>query len=150
MKKIFTIIFLVFSANAIAQNIKLEISDYYKTLDSTKFCTFQFASASGSYSRPTLVFFTDKKILQTISQNLAKIYKEKKQEFTDVWVLGFYNFNPESFSKTDDKIIQKFYEEILKYRRDNNLPFIRLEELRERKIVLKNIQDICKNFECPI
>jgi len=75
------------------------------------------------------------------------LYKAK-QEYTDVWILGITNFNQKNISEVDKKIIDKFYQQIIKYRADNNLPIETLERLETDKIIIEKKEEICRYLMC--
>jgi len=55
---------------------------------------------------------------------IPPLYKAK-QEYTDVYLLGIENFDLNNLTETDKKILDAFYDSIIKYRNDNGLPFIK-------------------------
>lgn len=147
MRKIIFTYLLFHVGICIGQNVKIEIADYSKKLEGKEYSTFQFVSSSYSYSRATLVLITNKEIFLELSTKLPIIFKSK-QEYTDVWVLGISNFDQKSISEIDKKIIQKFLEQIIKYRADNNLPEYTLERLEANKLFIENKKEICLNLSC--
>ena len=129
------------------QNVKIEIADYSKKLDGKEYSTYQFVNSSYSRSRATLVLITNKEIFLELSSKLPNIFKAK-QEYTDVWVLGISNFDQKNITDIDKKIIQKFLEQIIKYRADNELPEYTLERLEADKLFIENKKEICQNLSC--
>jgi len=145
MKKII-FIFLIFQLQiSFGQNVNIEISDYYCKLDGKVYSTYQFVSSSYSSLRPTLVIVTNKDLSFEISTKLSILYKSK-QEYTDVWILGITNFNQKNISEIDKKIIDKFFQQIIKYRADNNLPSD--TRLETDKIIIENKNEICRYLVC--
>ena len=141
-------IYLLFQVGInFGQNVKIEIADYSRKLDGKEYSTYQFVSSSYSHSRATLVLITNKEILIELSTKLPILFKAK-QEYTDVWVLGISNFDQKNISEIDKKIIQKFLEQIVKYRVDNNLPEYTLERLEANKLFIENKKEICRSLSC--
>ena len=147
MRKLICIYLLLQFGISFGQNVKIEIADYSRKLDGKEYSTYQFVSSSYSYSRPTLVLITNKEIFLDLSTKLPLLH-QTKQEYTDVWVLGISNFDKKNISETDKKIIQKFLEQIIKYRADNNLPEYTLERLEADKLFIENKKEICQNLNC--
>ena len=147
MKKIL-FIFLIFQFQFFfGQNVSIEISDHYRELDGKAYATYPFACSSYSSSRPTLVIITNKDLSFELFDKLLVLYKAK-QEYTDVWILGITNFNQKNISEVDKKIIDKFLQQIIKYRADNNLPPDTLEQLEKHKIIIQKKEEICRYLMC--
>lgn len=147
MKRILFICLIFYFQISYGQNVSIEISDHYRVLDGKVYSTYQFVSSSYSSSRPTLVILTNKDLSFEISTKLSILYKAK-QEYTDVWILGITNFNQKNVSQVDKKIIDKFYQQIIKYRADNNLPIETLERLETDKIIIEKKEEICRYLMC--
>ena len=147
MKKVIILIFLLVSFIGISQNVKIEIVDYLKTFDSIKYSTYQYANASYSYSRPLIIFITDKDKFLKVCDNIPKKFKAK-QEYTDVFILGIENFTKNNITETNKKIIETFFESIIKYRDCNNLPICTKELMYSELIYLGKQEDICKYLSC--
>ncbi len=146
MKKNFYLIIL-FSFSMFSQNVKIEITDYLKKIDDKEYSTYQFVNASYSYSRPTIVLITSKDSFMKIYDEIPLLYKSK-QEYSDVYLLGIENFDSNNLTETDKKIIDAFYDNIIKYRADNNLLKIEKEQIKARtNFILKN-EELCKYFSC--
>lgn len=131
----------------IGQNVKIEIVDYNKVLEGKIYSTYQFANASYSYSRASIFFITSKSNLIELSQKIPKLYV-MKQEYTDVWILGIDNFDKNKIAETEKNIIDLFFNSIIKYRSDNNLPPYTKERLQESLIFLKGTKELCKYIRC--
>lgn len=147
MKKVFILIFQLISFAAIAQNIKIEIVDYLKTIEGTKYSTYQYANASYSYSRPLIVFITDKDQFIKVCGDVPVIFRTK-QEYTDIFILGIENFTLENITKINKKIIDLFLESIIKYRGCNNLPIYTKEKMYSELIYLDKQKNFCKYLSC--
>ena len=153
MKRILLICLIFQFQISLGQNVSIEISDHYRELDGKAYATYQFVSSSYSALRPTLVFITNKDLSFELSHKLSTLYKAK-QEYTDVWILGITSFNQKNISEVDKKIIDKFLQQIIKYRADNNLPLIEgeppytLDDLQRDKIIIEKKDDICKYLIC--
>jgi len=147
MKKLILIPALFVFYFCLGQNVKIEIADYHKVLDGKVYSTYQFANASYSYSRASVVFITSKSILLELSQKIPKLYM-MKQEYTDVWILGIDNFDKNKISETDKNIIDLFFGSIIKYRNDNNLPPYTKESLQESLIFLGGTKELCNYIWC--
>lgn len=143
MKKLFFIFLLFQVGSCFGQDIKIEIADYSRFIDGTEYSTFQFVNSSYSRSRPTLVLITNKDLLLDLSAKLPILYKAK-QEYTDVWILGITNFNQKNISEVDKKIMAIFFQQIIKYRTDNNLSGYPLETLEAEKVFIENKEEIYK------
>ena len=148
MKILIFFSFIILSISCFGQNIKLEISDYSKRIEGKEYATYQFVNSSYSYSRATIVFITNKKSLFELSTKFPSYYSTKKQEYTDVWILGISDFDSDNISEIDKKIINNFFQFIIKYRNDNGLPPYSEERLNESKIFLKGEREICRYFNC--
>ena len=145
-KLIFT--YLLFQVGIVfGQNVKIEISDYHRKIDDKVYATYQLVNASYSYSRPTIIFLTNKETLFELSGKLQNRFNAK-QEYTDVWVLGIENFDSKNIIEIDKKIIDLFLQNIIKYRKDNNLPEYTFEKLNADKIFIERSDDVCKYLIC--
>jgi hypothetical protein len=147
MKKLIFLPILFAFTLCIGQNVKLEIGDYHKVLGGKEYSTYQFANASYSHSRASVVFVTSKSILYELSQKIPKLYI-MKQEYTDVWILGIDKFDKNNVSELDKNIIDLFFASIIKYRSDNDLPPYTREKLQESKIFLEGTKELCKYIRC--
>ncbi|MCI9844361.1 hypothetical protein [Flavobacterium pectinovorum] len=147
MKRILFICMIFQFQISFGQNVSIEVSDHYRELDGKAYATYQFVSSSYSSSRPSLVILTNKDLSFELSTKLSILYKVK-QEYTDVWILGITNFNQKNVSEVDKKIIDKFYQQIIKYRADNNLPLETLERLATDKIIIEKKEEICLYLMC--
>ncbi|MBK0371311.1 hypothetical protein [Flavobacterium agrisoli] len=153
MKKVLFICLIFQFQISFGQNVSIEISDHYRELDGKAYATYQFACSSYSALRPTLVILTNKDLSFELFDKLSVLYKAK-QEYTDVWILGITNFNQKNISEIDKKIIDKFLQQIIKYRADNNLPSMELEPpdtletLQRDKIIIEKKEEICKYLMC--
>lgn len=148
MKKLLFLPTLFIFAFSYGQNVRIDIADLSRKIDGKEYATYQFASASYSYSRATLIVISDKKVLFEIGPKLSTICDGKKQEYTDVWILGITDFNQTKLSEIDNKIIKTFFQQIMKYRTDNSLPLISFEAMESNKIFIKKTADICKYLNC--
>jgi hypothetical protein len=147
MKKL-TVLPVLFSFfMCFGQNVHMEIADYDKKLDEKLYTTYQFVEASYSYSRPQIVLITSKAILSDVYLKIPNLFT-RKQEYSDVWILGIDQFNKNSVSEVDKKIIDTFFHKIMKYRSNNDLPPYSLKELNETKIFLEDSRDLCKYIIC--
>jgi hypothetical protein len=135
------------AAVCFGQNIKLEIADYSRKINGKEYATFQYVRSSYSFSRATIVFITNRPIFLDLTTRIPPLFN-KKQEYTDVWVLGITGFDQKNVSEVDRKIISSFFQQIIKYRNDNDLPAYSLERLENDKIFLTKKQDICKFLSC--
>ncbi len=147
MRYLIIISAFLFFIKSNSQNVKLEISNYHLKSDEKTYFTYQYANASYSGSRPTVVFVTNKDLLIKISSKLNDFYTVK-QEYTDVWILGIEDFDGKNISESDKKIIDNFFQGIIKYRFDNSLPPFTKEQLNDNKIVVTNFDDICRYIFC--
>jgi len=147
MKRIVLICLIFQFQISFGQNVNIEISDHYCELDGKAYATYQFVNSSYSSSRPTLVILTNKDLSFELSSKLSILYKAK-QEYTDVWILGITNFNQKNVSEVEKKIIDTFYQQIIKYRADNNLPIKTIERLDTDKIIIEKKEEICRYLSC--
>ena len=148
MKNLLFLPILFTVAFSYGQNMRIDIADLSRQIDGKEYATYQFAFASYSYSRPTLIIIGDKKALLELGPKLSALCERKKQEYTDVLILGITDFNQTALSEVDTKIIRTFFKQIMKYRIDNSLPLITLYEMESNKIFIKNTADICKYLSC--
>jgi hypothetical protein len=147
MKKLLFLL-LLFQTNAsFGQNVNIEIADYHRKIDDKVYATYQLVNSSYSFSRSTIVFLTNKPTLFELSEEL-KNRMTQKQEFTDIWILGIENFDVKKTTETDQKIIDLFLQNIIKYRKDNNLPEYTFEKLFADKIYIERSDEICKYIIC--
>lgn len=148
MKKYLMLFLLVQPFLCFAQNVKIEISDLLKKTNGREYGTFQFAHSSYSESRPTIVFITNRPVYLKSIDRIPKIFDGKKQEYTDVWVLGITGFDKDHISDSDNKIIEQFYAQITKYRADNELPPYSIESLKGLSIIISREDELCKYVRC--
>lgn len=141
-------IFLFFNClESFSQNVNIEITDYLKKINDKEYSTYQFVNASYSHSRPTIVLVTSKDSFMKIYHEIPLLYKSK-QEYTDVYLLGIENFDSNNLTETDKLILDAFYQNIIKYRADNNLLKIEKKQIEAgTNFILKN-EDLCKYFSC--
>lgn len=147
MKKVFILIFLLGALKGISQNVKMEIIDYLKTIDGVKYSTYQYANASYSYSRPLIVFVTDKDRFIKVCGDVPVIFRTK-QEYTDIFILGIENFTLGNITKINKEIIDLFLESVIKYRNCNNLPIYTKEKMYSELIYLDKQKNLCKYLSC--
>ena len=148
MKKLLLIPTLFLFAFSYGQNVRIDIADLSRKIDGKEYATYQFVSASYSYSRSTLIVISDKKVLFELGPKLSAICEGKKQEYTDVWILGITDFERTKLSEADSKIIKTFFQQIMKYRTDNSLPLMTFEAMESNKIFINKTTDICKYLNC--
>ncbi len=130
------------------QNVKIEIIDYYKKDEGKEFSMYQFANASYSSSRASILFITPKRQFLNLINKISGLYTKKKQEYTDVWILGIDIDDKRELSEIEKKIINNFLEKVIKYRSDNDLPPYDLNRLNEEIIFLDNYRNVCKYLIC--
>lgn len=147
MKKLIFLFLLFQTVVNFGQNVNIEIADYQRKIDDKVYSTYQFVKSSYSYSRSTIVFLTNKTTLFELSAEL-KNRLTPKQEYTDFWFLGIENFDSKKITETDQKIINLFLQNIIKYRKDNNLPDYIFERLNADKIYIERNDEICKYIIC--
>ena len=142
------VILLLFACNlCVCQNVYLEIQDWHKKFDNETYSMYQFADASYSSSRSTLIIITSKDVLVTLSQFFPQT-RGKKKEYSDVWILGFVEADLKNLSQVEQQIIELFYKQILKYRQDNNLAQYIRSRLDDLTIFISNANEICSHFNC--
>lgn len=147
MKKLLYLLLLFQTNVSFGQNVNIEIADYHRKIDDKVYATYQLVNSSYSFSRSTIVFLTNKATLSELSDEL-KNRMTQKQEFTDIWILGIENFDVKKITETDQKIIDLFIQNIIKYRKDNNLPEYTFEKLFADKIYIERSDEICKYIIC--
>lgn len=147
MKKLLYLLLLFQTNVSFGQNVNIEIADYHRKIDDKVYATYQLVNSSYSFSRSTIVFLTNKATLSELSEEL-KNRMTQKQEFTDIWILGIENFDVKKITETDQKIIDLFIQNIIKYRKDNNLPEYTFEKLFADKIYIERSDEICKYIIC--
>jgi len=146
MKKI-SYLLLLSCFKIFSQNVHIEITDYLKQIDDKKYSTYQYVNASYSHSRPIIILVASKDVFNKVYLEIPSLYKSK-QEYTDVYLLGIENFNSDNITETDKKILDTFYDGIIKYRNDNGLPVIIKERMNGlTNFVIRN-DDLCKYFSC--
>ena len=149
MKKILFLILFLSGLNSFAQNVKIEITDYLNDFEGKEYSTLQCANASSSGSRPTIIIVSDEDTFSETHQQIP-VLLSAKQEYTDIWFLWIKDLDPASLTETDQKIIDLFYDSIIKYRNDNNLYKFDKEHLKSLTFILSNKNDLCKHFSCKI
>src|SRR5574343_1612403 len=147
MKKFSGFLFIMMFINVFSQNIKCEIVDYTKNIDKKHFSTYQYINAIYSYSRPLIIFITNKIVFMKIHQKIPKLYSSK-QEYTDVFLLGIEGFDANLEYNKDKKIIDTFIKNIEKYRKDNNLINISEENLFLQIKYLYRAEDLFRYLCC--
>lgn len=147
MNKVFTVLIFMIYHICYSQNVKIEIADYVKNIDSTEYSTYQYVNASYSYSRHLLVIVTDKDVFMKIHTNIPKLFFSK-QEYTDVNLLGITGFNKNYISNVDKKIMDIFIKAIIKYRNDNNLLPYSEDQLYSNINYIETTDDLCKLLIC--
>lgn len=147
MKKLIFILLLFQTIVNFGQNVNIEIADYHRQIDDKVYATYQLVKSSYSYSRSTIVFITNKATLFELSAKL-KNKLTPKQEYTDFWILGIENFDSKKITETDQKIIDLFLQNIIKYRTDNNLPEYTFERLNTDKVFIEQSDEVCKYIIC--
>ncbi|MDV6166790.1 hypothetical protein R1T16_00005 [Flavobacterium sp. DG1-102-2] len=130
-----------------SQNVHIEITDYAKQIDDKKYSTFQYVHASYSYSRPIIVLVASKDVFNKVYLEIPSLY-QSKQEYTDVYLLGIENFKSDNVTETDKKILETFYDGIIKYRNDNGLPIIKKESMNGLTNFVFGNDDLCNYFSC--
>lgn len=139
MKQISVFFLCLLFFKSYSQNIKSEIIDYSKTINNIEYSTYHYVNASYSYSRPLIVLLTNRDFFMKIHQKIPLLFSSK-QEYTDVYLLGMKNYN-NIINETDQKILNVFISNILKYRNDNKLPPI------SEQIILSEIKYIDKEID---
>lgn len=147
VKNLLLFVFLIQGNILFGQNVKLEISNYLQKMGGKEFATFQFAHASYSASRPTLILITNREVCIKLMQRIPKLFNVK-QERTDVWVLGIQDYRGKNISGNDSLIIGNFFEKIIKYRRDNDLHLFSMDDLWEKKYDINDVEDVCRYLVC--
>ncbi len=147
MKNLFILFFSVVFIHCFSQNIKCETADYVKKLDEKEYSTYTYINSSYSYSRPLLILITDTETFMKIHLKIPSLFL-RKQEYTDVNLLGIKGFNNKHISETDKKIINVFIQNIIKYRADNNLPLYTEEEIGGLIQFIEKENDMCKVLAC--
>ena len=143
MKKIITIIILFFTVLGFSQNVKMEVLEYPKYFSETKYATYHFVQSSYSSSRPyTLIILSVDDFLNIYPK--IKIEYEKKQGFTDVYLLGIENLNSDKLTNNDKQIIENLHKEINKYRECNNLEYLNEVYFESHKHFYKNEKGLGK------
>ena len=146
MRSLLVLIFSFLSTIIFSQNIKCEITDYVKSIDNKEYSTYQYVNSSYSNSRPFIILVTSQDIFMKVHQKISMMFSSK-QEYTDVYLLGINNFDKNNVNTHDDKIIKSFIDEIIKYRKYNNLPDSDYEYAFSQINYLVN-KDLCKFLIC--
>lgn len=147
-KTIFITVFsFIFFLNGFSQNVKIEIVDYLKNIESVEYSTYQYANASYSHSRPQLIFITDKDNFIKTYQKIS-VFFSRKQEYTDVFMLGIDKFRKENITEIDKKIINEFLNNIIKFRACFNLPINNVEQMQKTLIYIEKQEDFCNYLSC--
>lgn len=144
---IIVIFFLLSFFKGFSQNVKIEIVDYSKNIEGIEYSTYQYANASYSYSRPPIIFITDKVNFMKIYQKIPTLYLIK-QEYTDVFILGINEFNNKKITEINKKIINEFLENIVKFRVCFNLPVYNKDEMYNTLNYIDKQDNLCNYLSC--
>ena len=148
MKKISTFIILFFSAlNLYSQNVHIEIDGKLSESEGYKYYIYQFANASYSATRATIIFVSNADFFKKTRLGIPELYNAK-QEFTDIWYLGIEDFDSNKITEKDKKIIDLLYDDIIQYRDCNNLYEYEKEQLQGLTFFLYEDNDMCKYLSC--
>ena len=143
MQKLITIIFTFFTVLGFSQHVKMEVLEYPKYFSEVKYATYHFVQSSYSSSRPyTLIILSVDDFLNIYPK--IKIEYEKKQGFTDVYLLGIANLNPDNLTDNDKQIIENFHKQINKYRECNHLEHLNETYFESHKHFYKNEKGLGK------
>lgn len=143
MQKLITIIFTFFTVLGFSQHVKMEVLEYPKYFSEVKYATYHFVQSSYSSSRPyTLIILSVDDFLNIYPK--IKIEYEKKQGFTDVYLLGIENLNPDNLTNKDKQIIENFHKEINRYRECNHLEHLNESYFESHKHFYKNEKGLGK------
>lgn len=148
MKSLLLASYLFAYSISYAQNVNLEIIDFVQKLDGREFSIYQFARSSYSSSRSSVILIIPKRQFLDLTRIIPELFK-RKQEYTDVWILGFDIIDRTKLSDIELKVVDKYFNRIVKYRIDNDLPPYDLKRLSEQVIFLNNYKEICNNLMCP-
>jgi hypothetical protein len=148
MKKIiFVFIFFTFHLCS-SQNIYVKISDYARNIDGKNYATFKYVNSSYSSGRPFVTMVLEKSLIVEYENKISKAFNHK-QEYTDVYLIGIENFNYNSISDIDKKIIAISLEDIIEFRKYFGLPIEEdAKNISSSIIFIKNERDFCKVFGC--
>ncbi len=148
MKKIiFIFIFFIFHLCS-SQNIYVKISDYARNIDGKNYATFKYVNSSYSSERPFVTMVLEKSLIVKYENKISKAFNHK-QEYTDVYLIGIENFNYNSISDIDKKIIAISLEDIIEFRKYFGLPIKEdAKNISSSIIFIKNERDFCKVFGC--
>ena len=142
MKNIYAL-FLLLTFSSYSQNVKMEVLEYPKYFSETKYATYHFVQSSYNSSRPyTLIILNVDDFLNIYPK--IKIEYEKKQGFTDVYLLGIENLNSDNLTNKDKQIIENFHKEINKYRECNDLEYLNEKYFESHKHFYKNEKGLGK------
>lgn len=142
MKNIY-VLFLLITFSSYSQNVKMEVLEYPKYFSEAKYGTYHFVQSSYSSSRPyTLIILSVDDFLNIYPK--IKIEYEKKQGFTDVYLLGIANLNPDNLTNNDKQIIENLRKEINRYRECNNLEYLNEAYFESHKHFYKNERGLGK------
>lgn len=135
--KSFYILFSLITFSSYSQHVKMEVLEYPKYFSEAKYATYHFVQSSYSASRPyTLIILSLDDFLNIYPK--IKIKYEKKQGFTDVYLLGIENLNSDNLTNKDIQIIENFHKEINNYRQCNNLEYLNEAYFESHKHFYKN------------
>lgn len=131
-----------------SQNVNVKISDYAKNIDGKNYSTFKYVNSSYSSGRAFVTIVLNRSLFNQYEDNISKVYK-RKQEYTDVYLIGIENFNYDNISDIDKKIIATAIADILEFRKYFGLPIEgKAEYINSQIIYPKNKKDFCAIFRC--
>lgn len=147
MKKLLCLALLLSCLKNFSQNVKIEITDYSKSFEEKTYSTCQYVNSSYSHSRPTIILVANKDSFMKIQEKIPQLYSAK-QEYTDVYLLGIQNFDASNITEVDRKILDLFFDKIIKYRNDNELPIFDKDHIKSLTQFISKQEDLCKYFSC--
>ncbi|MDP5201338.1 hypothetical protein [Flavobacterium sp. DG2-3] len=150
MRKIIIALFILLHNFVSSQIIKAEETYYSVTNEEKKYSTYHYVQSDYS-SRPFQIFITNNQNFERVKTLISKIFSKKpKQDFTDIYVLGIYNFDKNQVCEIDRKIIDAYVDKINKYR-----AFYNLSVIEDRDFIAKNMihfvsseEDLCSYMIC--
>src|SRR5690606_13286081 len=105
------ILFSLVTISVYSQHVKMEVLEYPKYFSEVKYATYHFVHSSHSSSRPYTLIILSISDFWKIHPEIKKQF-ERKQGFTDVYLLGIGNLNSDELTNNDKQIIENFYNEI--------------------------------------
>lgn len=133
----------VFSGKA--QNISVKIVNYNQKLENHSYATYIYVNSSYSLSRPFIILVVEKNLFVKYENKILDVFK-KKQEYTDVYLIGIEKIDFNNLKEIDKTILASSLDDFKKFRAYFKLPKEDDEIFNSSIVYLKSDSDFRKIF----